>query len=151
MANFDFVSALDASDAPQASGRISGVDTVDGLIDAAKVLTAAGVTAEVDYSALDTAVGVLDADGASPTEAHADAVVAAWATLKSAIDDLHTAVDAADAGADDAVAGSQALQATVSGGLRVTVDLTSISTVSDLRKVFADIERVALSTGLFTE
>lgn len=91
------------------------VDAADTALDAAKVATAA---LEADSTSLDTleaavvsALGVLQADGASPTEAHVDDLQTAWDAFKTALDTLQTDIATADGLVDTTVTASQAAQA----------------------------------------
>lgn len=95
----------------------------------AEATIARELVASVVKTATDTAVGVLVADGAAPTQAHVNDLAAAWATLEAAID---------------------AAVAQVSGNLVITIDNANITTLSKLRKALRAIEAAAEASGQFT-
>jgi hypothetical protein len=138
---------------PAAAALAADTDAATASADAvlADAASDATVAAKLDITAVDAAVGVLVADGASPTEAHVTALSDAWTTLKaantalnSAIDDGKTATalvvtDTATVNAD-----TTAVIAAVSGDLTILVNKANIDTknkfVSLLRKLQRRIE-----------
>ena len=112
MALVSFKASVNAAGNSDAVPGISNVDVVDTALDAVK-----------------TSLGVLQADAATPTEAH---------------------VDDADVLADAAIVISQAAQAAPLGGVQVIVDLATVTTRTDLHKCFQAIERAAQGSGWFT-
>lgn len=106
-------------------------------------VTAVGLTAaktelakvaEVSYTDIVTALGVLQADGAAPTEAHVDDLQTAWDAFKTAYDALIVAIDLADSTADLAVTSlgtastSVDTAATGAATSKTAVDLTATKT-----------------------
>jgi hypothetical protein len=83
--------------------------------------------AQAAVEAVDDDIGVLVADAASPTQAHVNDLVATWAVLEPAI----------------AAAAAQA-----TGGVAVTIDLAAVTSVSQLHKIFSEIETAARGSGL---
>lgn len=102
-----------------AAGGIRKAVPADVGAAATAVADAQAAMDAVDQSATDTALGVLDADGASPTEAHVNDAVTAFATLDADIETARAAIAAVSLAAP--------------AGLTVSVDDASITNLNQLR------------------
>lgn len=105
-----------------------------GSLDASLNATAgvAAVPTAADTTAVVADIATLVADGALPTQAHVTALAGHWATLLASINLVNAA----------AVPSSNAI---------VNIDLASIATINKLHKVFAEIEKAAVGSGLLTQ
>jgi len=123
------------------------VIAVAGEVDAAKVITAALVTGYATYvtdaATFATALGVLVADGASPTQAHVNTANSAYTTLATDWATLKALIDAANVSVGT-------LQTNAAVAVSVQIDKVGIPGVDSLQKIFRDIERVAVGDGNVT-
>lgn len=126
MALVSFKGTVDPSGAASASGAAQLVDATDTAADAAQAAVAA----------VESDVAVLEADGATPTQAHVNDLRATWDILVPLIAAVVTA---------SALGQTQAADAVI-----VTVDAAEIDTVSKLRKALNAIEVAALGSGQLT-
>lgn len=85
------------------------------------------------YGAVNVAIATLVADGASPTEAHVTALDGAW-------DDFTT---------EFVALGAALAQLSTFAGVSMTVDLTTIDTITKLRKAMNALIEGAKSSGNF--
>jgi len=134
MALASFFGKVDPSGAASAASSYSDVT-------AAKTATAAAVTAAPSTTAVAAAIGVLVADGASPTQAHVTTLNSAWTTLLAAIVAQVALVSTADtaAGLNDGT-----------NGVSMTIDLAKVATATVLRKVLSALEKAAVAAGALT-
>lgn len=90
-------SALRSGDVPVSTGSkpdpVAKATTADTDAAAAVTAYAPVVSGGTDFTAVDDAIGVLVADGASPTQAHVNTLNSAWTTYKTDQAALKTAVD----------------------------------------------------------
>lgn len=135
----------------------NGVDATDTTIDTVKVDTAdaktkvaKGTTGGTNYDAAVIALATLVADGASPTQGHVNTFKTSWDLLIVETAAAKVAANLADTDAALAVTASQASQGGVASGLRVDVDLATVTTLTKLARAFRAIQFAAVQAGRFT-
>lgn len=126
MALVSFSGSVNAAGNAEASLGTNRVDATDTAADSAQAAVAA----------VESDVAVLEADGASPTQAHVNDLRVTWDILVPLIAAVVTA--------------SAAAQADNSGKVVITIDEATVDTVTKLQKIFNAAKVAALGSGQLT-
>lgn len=122
-------------------------DTTAAVADVATL-----VSGKPDVTAVDTAVGVLVADGASPTQAHVNDLNTAWGTLKTAITTNNTNIDTTSTDMTVLAASVVLLQAAIGGDVTVLLNPATVTTKRQLVQAIRDYLLPSIvSSGLLAE
>jgi hypothetical protein len=137
----------------------AALETDAAAADALADLAVAAKVAGAAVTAVQDAMDVLQADEASPTEAHVDTADTAWDTVSAAITALHTAVDdvkvasaaletdaaAADALVDTAVTAAGAVA--ITGNVVLIVDKAVITSPNALKAALDELRKAVGAFG----
>jgi hypothetical protein len=104
--------------------------------------TVAAVAAQPSSTAVATDIATLVADGASPTQAHVNALNTAWGTFLTALTAYNTAVGTANTdAATAATAAASAVSALGSADVIILYNTTTVTRGNTFRAALRDIDR----------
>ena len=125
-------------------------DTATAVTDLATLTTAiaAAVTAEPSYTTVAADIATLVSDGASPTQAHVNALNTAWGTFKTAQDAFVADVSALSTATVSA--DLTKITADLGGDVTVAINLATITNMNQLHAALAKILQTVKGTGKLT-
>jgi len=135
-----------ATSAPDVTVAVSeyaaSVDVVVGLVDDLDA-------AKPDQTGVEAAVATLEADAASPTEAHVDALRGQWDTFVTAANGLNTLIDAAILAAD--ALDVAPVDASVASDVTLLFNADTVVTRYQLTVALRAIQEVLKGSNVLTE